>query len=128
MITVNGIKLTDIKYNDLKKEFSVHNKNARKTNQHFLIFRTFDEYISYRFGTKKYRPAFKEMKVSSKKTSVKHIPSLSFPTKEKPLCNKTENPIYTGDYIVGIATMHKSNAVPVSRNDNPVDYSTMRRS
>jgi len=40
---------------------------------------------------------------------------------------KTESQKYTGDYIVGIATMHKSNLVPVSRGDNPVDYATMRR-
>jgi hypothetical protein len=35
--------------------------------------------------------------------------------------------VYTGDYIIGIATMHKSNLVPVGRGDNPVDYATMRR-
>lgn len=35
--------------------------------------------------------------------------------------------VYTGDYIVGIATMHKSNIVPVSREQDGKDYSTMRR-
>jgi len=35
---------------------------------------------------------------------------------------------YSGDYITGLATMHKSNIVPVGRDDNPVDYATMRRS
>ena len=34
---------------------------------------------------------------------------------------------YTGDYITGLATMHKSNIVPIGRDDNPVDYATMRR-
>jgi hypothetical protein len=34
---------------------------------------------------------------------------------------------YSGDYITGLATMHKSNIVPVGRDDNPVDYATMRR-
>ena len=34
---------------------------------------------------------------------------------------------YSGDYVIGIATMHKSNLVPVGRGDNPEDYSTMRR-
>jgi len=34
---------------------------------------------------------------------------------------------YTGDYIVGIATMHKSNLVPVGREQDPKDFSTMRR-
>lgn len=40
---------------------------------------------------------------------------------------KKESQKYTGDYIIGIATTHKSNLVPVSRGDNPVDYATMRR-
>lgn len=34
---------------------------------------------------------------------------------------------YTGDYIVGIATMHKSNLVPVCKDDEPTNYATMRR-
>jgi hypothetical protein len=40
---------------------------------------------------------------------------------------KKESLKYTGDYIIGIATMHKSNLVPVGRGDNPKDYATMRR-
>ena len=42
-------------------------------------------------------------------------------------CEKKDSTQYSGDYLVGIATMHKSNAVPVGRNDNPTNYSTMRR-
>ena len=34
---------------------------------------------------------------------------------------------YTGDYIVGIATMHKSNLVPVGRGDDVKAYPKMRR-
>ena len=34
---------------------------------------------------------------------------------------------YTGDYIVGVATMHKSNLVPVNRDQDAKDYATMRR-
>ena len=41
---------------------------------------------------------------------------------------KKETPVYTGDYIVGIATMHKSNLVPVGKGDDAKDYATMRRS
>lgn len=40
---------------------------------------------------------------------------------------RKESPQYTGDYIVGIATSHKSNLVPVSRGIDPTDYATMRR-
>ncbi len=34
---------------------------------------------------------------------------------------------YTGDLIKGIATMHKSNAVPVINKEQAIDISNMRR-
>lgn len=34
---------------------------------------------------------------------------------------------YTGDYITGLATMHKSNTVPVGRGSDPKIYAQMRR-
>jgi hypothetical protein len=40
---------------------------------------------------------------------------------------RVEPKVYTGDYIVGIATMHKSNLVPVGRGTDPKDFATMRR-
>lgn len=40
---------------------------------------------------------------------------------------KKEENVYTGSYIKGIATMHKSNSVPVG-NADPADFATMRRS
>jgi len=43
------------------------------------------------------------------------------------VCSKPERKQYSGDYIVGIATMHKSNLVAVGAGDAPADYSTMRR-
>ena len=37
------------------------------------------------------------------------------------------NPIYTGTKVKGIATMHKSNAVPVFSDEEAQDISKMRR-
>ena len=34
---------------------------------------------------------------------------------------------YSGDYIIGLATMHKSNIVPVGKGTQPEDYAKMRR-
>ena len=34
---------------------------------------------------------------------------------------------YSGDYITGLATLHKSNTVPVGRRDDPKIYAQMRR-
>jgi hypothetical protein len=33
---------------------------------------------------------------------------------------KKESPKYTGDYIVRIATMHKSNAVPITNQEQAI--------
>jgi hypothetical protein len=35
--------------------------------------------------------------------------------------------IYTGTKVMGIATMHKSNAVPVFSDEEAVDIAKMRR-
>ena len=37
------------------------------------------------------------------------------------------SPVYTGTKVKGIATMHKSNAVPVFSDEQAVDISRMRR-
>jgi hypothetical protein len=38
-----------------------------------------------------------------------------------------QTPKYTGDKIIGIGTMHKSNAVPIFNDKEAKDISTMRR-
>ncbi len=48
------------------------------------------------------------------------------PTDMSP-CTKKENQRYTGTLIKGIATMHKSNAVPVFNDEQAVDIAKMRR-
>ena len=40
---------------------------------------------------------------------------------------KRDAKVYTGDYIIGIATMHKSNLQPVTSKEQAVDAATMRR-
>ena len=58
------------------------------------------------------------------RSNTKHIPSLN-----TGLAVATAAPakVYTGDKILGIATMHKSNAVPVFNNSDAVEISNMRR-
>lgn len=40
---------------------------------------------------------------------------------------KKAAPVYTGDKIIGIGTMHKSNAVPIFSDGQAKDISAMRR-
>lgn len=41
--------------------------------------------------------------------------------------NSKQSQQYTGDKIIGIGTMHKSNAVPIFNDEQAKDISTMRR-
>lgn len=54
----------------------------------------------------------------------RHIPSLN---SGAGVATKSPAKIYTGDKMLGIATLHKSNAVPVFTNQDAVDISNMRR-
>lgn len=61
------------------------------------------------------------------KTFIRETPkykSLSTPNSDTSV-KKTHE--YTGDYFVGIATMHKSNLVPVGKDTDAKEYATMRR-
>jgi hypothetical protein len=53
------------------------------------------------------------------------IPSLD--TGHKGAVTVKPTPQYTGDKIVGIGTMHKSNAVPIFSDQEAKDISSMRR-
>lgn len=53
------------------------------------------------------------------------IPSKD-PTNMAP-CTKAPDKVYTGDKILGIGTMHKSNAVPIFSSEDAVEISKMRR-
>lgn len=42
-------------------------------------------------------------------------------------CAKPEQNVYTGENMIGIATLHKSNGVPIFRQEDAEDVSKMRR-
>jgi hypothetical protein len=53
-----------------------------------------------------------------------HIPSLNT---GDGIASAKQIPKYTGTKIIGIGTMHKSNAVPIFSDEEAKDISTMRR-
>lgn len=89
---------------------------------------TFEQYCDHRTGKVKYpEPKFKELKVAHshpRYVDQQHIPSLN--TNEGNT-NLRESMKYTGTLVKGIATMHKSNAVPVIDDEQMKDISRMRR-
>ena len=46
---------------------------------------------------------------------------------EHGVATKKQIPVYTGDAMIGISTLHKSNGVPVFRDEDIKDISKMRR-
>ena len=80
---------------------------------------------------KKYEPKqsvkYKAVAWESTKSHIRqtpHIPSLNT---GNVAATKAEPKVYTGDKVLGIATLHKSNAVPVFNSQEAVDISSMRR-
>ena len=76
---------------------------------------------------KVYEPKTTYAYIASK---LQHFPSFTEKANAVQLsnsCAKVPRMQYSGDYIIGIATMHKSNLVPIGRGDNPEHYATMRR-
>jgi len=57
------------------------------------------------------------------RTNTHHIPSRVTPGASTAAVHK----VYTGTKVLGIGTMHKSNAVPVFSNEEAHDIATMRR-
>ncbi|MDA8866392.1 hypothetical protein N9H77_02685 [Porticoccaceae bacterium] len=121
-------KAEKVSFSAMELEWRKYNKDMRKSHCHNLQFKTLDDYIQYRSSKpKKYTKEFQEY-VPEKTFERKQQKYASIPPTATDISfSKPERPEYTGDYIVGIATMHKSNLVPVGRDDNPKDYSTMRR-
>ena len=126
-------QLTQKRLEELQIEWRQYNKRMRRQNMHDLQWDTFEDYLSYIQGNppkrKKEEKEFKPYAPSQ--PHVRHTesyPSLTTSNTIPGACAKRESPKYTGDLIVGIATMHKSNAVPVMRGTKQAeDIAKMRR-
>lgn len=61
------------------------------------------------------------------KTYVRETPYIPSLNSGHHSCAKKEQHMYTGTLIIGIATMHKSNAVPIFSQEDAKEVSRMRR-
>ena len=77
-----------------------------------------------------FRPVNSPSPVLNPKPHVRHAPvpaSLNPSQTGAPLALKPTPNKYTGEKILGIAAMHKSNLVPIFNAEQAVDTATMRR-
>lgn len=118
-------KLTKKKKAEWEFDWMADNK-LRKSQGMAKI--TFEEYCLNRIGKVKLpKPVFKELQVTN--TSPRYADRVVHPSLGVVAGNtyKRESLKYTGTLVKGIATMHKSNAVPVIDEEQMKDISRMRR-
>ena len=72
----------------------------------------------------KAEPLTYKLSTPAGRSNTNHIPSLNSGAGVATLAPAK---VYTGTKVKGIATMHKSNAVPVFSNEEAIDISRMRR-
>jgi hypothetical protein len=95
----------DAEWNELMKKWGAEQRERERTR-------------GLRAST--YKPA-----VNPRLAEARSIPSL--PDQHVGAVTIKQTPRYTGDKIVGIGTMHKSNAVPIFSDQEAKDISSMRR-
>ena len=128
------IKITKSDQVRLEREWRDYNKFA---GQNHLQKVTFDEYLDKAFGrgkvsVKPTHQTFKQLsppKISNyRRDEGQQYPSADSQQQSAEATAKPEVKEYTGDLIAGIATLHKSNAVPVMKGTQEAkDIARMRR-
>jgi len=121
-------KMTKSRALQLEEGHKSHNKFLKSIK---LAPVTYDEYVDYVHGRTPHtrKPAPEPLKVAADyRRQVPAIPSLPMTTEGmQNACARKEPQRYTGTLIKGIATMHKSNAVPVINDEQAREISSMRR-
>jgi len=118
--TKKKTKLSEHTYNKYCQDWLAYNKQAKRLG---TKTKTFDEYLAYRQG--KLKPKLKgvampEYKISKHRELYPSQAEIGVAFAKKPNA-------YTGDKLLGIATMHKSNMVPVFSQSDAEEISRMRR-
>lgn len=121
-------KLTEGKRQELDVRRTQHNKRLRQQGRHHEQL-SFDQYVNYAYG-KKSKRQFKTLNANR----MPSVPADRDPkqyqrgdlTTGDGTLTKPAQPQYTGDQIIGIGTMHKSNSVPVTSAEQATDLSNMR--
>lgn len=128
------VKITKSDQVRLEREWRDYNKFA---GQNHLQKVTFDEYLDNTFGRNKvsvkpthqtFKPLAQPRISSYRRDEGKYYPSADSHQQSAEATAKPEAKEYTGDLIAGIATLHKSNAVPVMKGTQEAkDIARMRR-
>ena len=126
-------KLTKTQLKKYKEELRLYNKRMKQTHRHSEML-TIDEYVAQVHGKAERKPA-QYQTAPEVKTYQWKMPTTYRDTTSQyksldtgvGVAAKPERKEYTGTLVTGIATMHKSNAVPVINQQEATDIANMRR-
>lgn len=118
-------KMTRAKEASWRDDLVVYNRELRRQGMAAL---TWQQYLDMRLGKTRAAPAtfsnLSDSNLHPRYVDRCHIPSLQAVSGNT---LRRESPKYTGTLVKGIATMHKSNAVPVIDEEQMKEISRMRR-
>lgn len=126
-------RVTDNQHKKLEQDWKAYNKRMRQQRCHSLQFETLEEYIAYTQGKYNVNPSknnkWRDLQTQDNVNyrSTEHIPSVGNGIGN---AEAKERKIYSGErQLLGIATMHKSNMVPVfaDNKEQAVEIAQMRR-
>ena len=125
-------RLTKTKVQELELAWRKYNKDMKISNNRALCFNTLDDYIDYCFGKTKTQKEFKPYvpQTTTARRETHNYPSASISpsaTTTQSSTARKESQRYTGTFVKGISTMHKSNAVPIISRQEAIDHAKMSR-
>jgi hypothetical protein len=113
-------KLTDSKFTKYAFDWRDDCKQCKRLG---IKPKTLEEYVAYRQG--KYKPKLRGTPMPKYNVSNHRE---KYPSQVDTGVTFAKKPnVYTGDRLVGIATMHKSNSVPVFSQEDAIEIASMRR-
>jgi len=121
------VKMTKAKLARLREDYTKHNQFLKSIGTKQM---TFDQYVDYVHGRgtkeKVSKVTLSFINDTVYRRTTQHFPSLET-AGGADTCTKKESMKYTGTKMIGIGTLHKSNAVPIFDDQQAKDISRMRR-
>ena len=123
------LNLTKAKREQLEMDLFHYNKKRKRNGESKV---TFDEYIDIRCGRVMKKPRHPSEMGTYNGPSYNPPPGRETPRYPSLNTNtgstaKKEHQTYTGDNMLGIGQLHKSNSVPVFKKEDAEDLAKMRR-
>ena len=113
---------------NLKKRKKLKFKSAEEKRRHEMLNSSWEQ-LKRTYDVKPSKSISSSSTYVPKRSVPPRGESFYYPSRDSGGANTAlkPSPVYTGTKIIGIGTLHKSNAVPVFSNEEALDIAKMRR-